>query len=295
MPVDLFEVHGEAQARALMWEEIRSVFPADGTRCDVLPHDGDSLGLLDRRLVQLLDEGRSIGDASLELHAMDFPIYARLYDLYNRRIVVPRLEELQEEPMAPRRAPSQAASAATFDLQQDLPPEATKGNSTDSLGSETLERLPSHPAGIHIVRPAKPSEAPGVNVPADADDPASNLRIALAGRNWDEALLLAERILQLDPLNAEAIAARRVADVQVKRRASERGEAEVELDVVPALLIERSQVASAHMSSKERYVLSRIDGARSLAQILSVSPLERTELLRIVRGFETRGLLQLHR
>jgi hypothetical protein len=70
-PVDLHEAHSEALARAQMWGEIRSVFPSDATRVDVLV-DPARLSGFDKKLVQLMHQGRSIGEASLELRSMDF-------------------------------------------------------------------------------------------------------------------------------------------------------------------------------------------------------------------------------
>jgi hypothetical protein len=52
-----------------------------------------------------------------------------------------------------------------------------------------------------------------------------------------------------------------------------------------------SEIALEHLSSKERYVLSRIDGQRSLAQIAAVSPVQRAELWRIVESFVQRNVL----
>jgi hypothetical protein len=46
------------------------------------------------------------------------------------------------------------------------------------------------------------------------------------------------------------------------------------------------------LTSKERYVLSRVDGRRSLQQIASVSPIAKNELVRIVNGFISRGVLR---
>jgi hypothetical protein len=92
IPVNLLEVHSEGLARARMWEEIRRVFPTDATRCDVLVEPGASSSGFDQRLLELLRSGVSVGEASLELRAMDFQIYARLYDLYNRKLIQPRLQ-----------------------------------------------------------------------------------------------------------------------------------------------------------------------------------------------------------
>ena len=57
--------------------------------------------------------------------------------------------------------------------------------------------------------------------------------------------------------------------------------------------MQREQVALAHLSSKERYVLSRVDGKRSLQQIVLVSPIQKAELVRIVNAFVSKGVLRM--
>jgi hypothetical protein len=273
--VDLQEAHSEALARAQMWSEIRSVFPSDAVRVEVLVDPTRLASTFDRRLVQLMQVGRSIGEASLELRAMDFQTYARLYDLYNRDAVRPRLAAASSAARPPSQPPASARAAAAMPFSHDLPRSATPGPAP----------APSS------ARPEKPKEAPGVHVPAEANDPAAALRMALAGRNWSEAMLLSQRILELDPMNPEAIAALRVADTQLKK-SGEVGD-EMDMSRIPQLAMPREQVALAHLTSKERYVLSRVDGKRSLQQIAAVSPIHKTELVRIVNGFMNRGVLRL--
>jgi hypothetical protein len=278
VPIDLHEAHSEALARAQMWTEIKNVFPSDATRVDVLV-DPNRLTGFDKKLVLLMLAGRSIGEASLELRSMDFQTYARLYDLYNRGAVRPRLAGGQvTTPIVraptPQPQPQPVARTATPKPQRAPPAAQASGG---GLG------------GYVMVRPEKPAEAPGVVVPAEANDPTAALRVALAGRNWSEALLLAQRILELDPLNSEAIAAWRVAEAQLKKSpASE----DVDMNLVPKLAMQREQIALTHLTSKERYVLSRVDGRRSLQQIAAVSPIQKQELVRIVNAFISRGVLK---
>lgn len=311
VPVNLLEVHSEGLARSRMWEEIRRVFPTDGTRCDVLVDTLQRASSFDRKLIELLRAGQSIGEASLELRAMDFQIYARLYDLYNRKVIAPRLEA-GPSPAAQRPSSSPATALPSddehfitpglddFDLDIGVPEEELEDADivadleTVHATVDVPEPQPTRRRGgeYSVVRPERPAEAPGVSIPMEAEDPASALRIALAGRNWSEALILAERILQHDPANAEAIAARRVAEAQV-RKLEQKGGMEIDLGLVPRLALPREDIAVMHMTSKERYVLSRIDGKRTLAQIAAVSPIQKGELLRIVDAFKNRGYLQL--
>ncbi|MBI1946130.1 MAG: DUF4388 domain-containing protein [Deltaproteobacteria bacterium] len=280
-PVDLFEAHSEALARMQMWQEIRRVFPSDATRVEVTI-DPARLAGFDKKLVTLMLAGRSIGEASLELRSMDFQTYARLYDLYNRGAVRPRLAGEAPPPRAPPSAPPPQAPAAT-PFRADMPRTATPRST-----------LPTPPPGLPPPPPVRaevPREAPGVQVPAEAQDPAAALRLALAGRNWSEALLMSQRILERDPLDAEGIAGYRIAEAQLKKSVPE--DEAIDMRRVPKLGMRREQIALAHLTSKERYVLSRVDGRRSLQQIAAVSPIQKAELVRIVNAFVSRGVLKL--
>jgi hypothetical protein len=124
------------------------------------------------------------------------------------------------------------------------------------------------------------------------ESPTRALEVALAGRNWAEAVLLAQRILEHDPHDSEAIAALRVADAQLRRLEKQGGGGDVDFNRVPHLTRPLADVPQAHLTSKERYVLSRIDGTRSLAQIAAVSPVQRAELARIVESFVQQGVLR---
>ena len=432
--VDLREVASEAAARQQMWGEIRRVFPSDATRVEVLIDPALVESPFDRRLVQLMSTGRSVGEAALELRAMDFQTYARLYDLASRSLVKPLLtsatvrpEQLTPQALAssgasivagprgmsmviPRSAtPAQAfpnpmlapfalpaplsiptttattappapaplspfavpaafvvpapeAPAAAFPSAAGVfprptqtpapapapppapvavapaakptpaalpafvsPPIVTPAIDIDiDIDDEPAPALPPAPpraptpfvpppapapsrlipkastpvgsyfgAGTYMmVKPERAHDAPGVKIPPDAEDPAQALRLALAGRNWSEAMLLSQRILEHDPLDSEAIAGFRVADAQLRRLEKEGAGADADFSRVPSLAMARDEMALAHLTSKERYVLSRVDGRRSLEQIAAVSPIQRIELLRIVDSFVQRGVLR---
>ncbi|MCP4502987.1 MAG: DUF4388 domain-containing protein [Deltaproteobacteria bacterium] len=259
IPIDLLEVHSEGEARRRMWQEIRRVFPSDATRCEVLDVPSD-LSAFDKRLLTLLSQYKSIGETSLELRSMDFQTYARLYDLHNRKTIRPLLEEVNDD----------------FNVDEaDIVSEEVAANRTG-------------------LKAKAPQEAPGVAVPAEAQNPGDALRVALAGRNWKEALLLADRIIEMDPTDVETLAARRVAEAQVKKmQGTQAPGGGVDVNQIPKLAVPRSQLAVGHLTSKERYVLSRIDGIRSLAEIAQLSSIQKDELLRIVEAFVQRKTIQL--
>jgi hypothetical protein len=377
-PVDLREVSSEAAARRQMWNEIRRVFPSDATRCDVLEGAASIASAFDRRLLTLMGSGKTVGEAALELRAMDFQTYARLYDLANRKLLRARvttmeisIDDLAQldilhgfavaagpvgttaagvdgarpfqlappaavagtpatptslaaptptlpvqvgeitgnhdltpgsslstppptlDPLGP--APATAAALATAAVETALPPllplpalpPAPPARSQTSSATSATSAAAS--SGFVRLRPEQAVENPGVHVPAEAQDPLQAMRVALAGRSWADVVTLAQRLLEHDPSHGEAIAALRVADGQLRRGRETTGD--IDLTRAPRLAQPREQIAQVHLSSKERYVLSRVDGVRTLAQIAAVSPISRAELARIVDGFVARGVL----
>lgn len=253
LAIDLFEIHSEFRARSALWNDIQRVFPTPATRCMVKGAVDDGPTPFDRSLLGLLSRGYSIAECALELRCMDFPLYARLFDLHGRGLVAP------------------VAPSDDIVIEDDLG------------GGETIE-LDLDADAI--------SQMESV-LAAEHDDPAGALRVALAGRNWQDALTFAQRILEKDPHNSEALAGQRVAHVQIRRAREDAGDIQLDLRAVPKLTMLRSQIPTADFTSRERYVLSRLDGARSLQQIIAVSPIKEDELRRIIIGFWRRGLVVL--
>ena len=283
VPIDLREVHSEGIARMQMWQEIRKVFPTDATRCDVVQDTSQLVASqFDRRLLDVLKAGRSIGEAALELRSMDFQIYARLYDLYNRSIITPRI--ITQTHAAPEDESIEVVVGEALIVEEQAVSPGPASAAEAAVGFEIF----------NTPLPIQPAEQPGVEVPEEANDPAGALKLALAGRNWSDALLIAERILEMDPGNADAHAARRIARAQVQRMQKKPDpQAALDVEKTPNIVVPRGQLAKEHLTSKERYVLSRIDGRRTLSQIAAVSPIQKQELLRIVQAFVARGTVSL--
>ena len=62
---------------------------------------------------------------------------------------------------------------------------------------------------------------------------------------------------------------------------------------VPALRVAPAMLKTMNLSAPEKYLLSRIDGKRDMASIISVSPLQELEALKLFRHFLEAGLVAL--
>jgi hypothetical protein len=89
LQIALVDVHREGEFRETAWQAIRAVFPHGRLRLEVnrqnLP--AQKPGTLDERLVMLIEQGNSIDEMVLALHATDFFLYQRLYALYRLEAV----------------------------------------------------------------------------------------------------------------------------------------------------------------------------------------------------------------
>jgi len=122
--VDLLEIHREAEFRETAWQAIRAAFPHGRLALRVnerkLP-EPPRPGSLDARLIALIQEGQTIDDMVLALHATDFFLYQRLYALYRLGAVEVAGEA---EPRAERLAGGEGKAAEAQAQGEDAPPAA---------------------------------------------------------------------------------------------------------------------------------------------------------------------------
>ncbi|XXF75273.1 DUF4388 domain-containing protein [Myxococcaceae bacterium GXIMD 01537] len=88
--VDLLDIHREGEFRETAWQAMRGVFPSGRVRLGVDPGklpEPPQPGSLDARLVAAIQDGQTIDELALTLHATDFFLYQRLYALYRRDVV----------------------------------------------------------------------------------------------------------------------------------------------------------------------------------------------------------------
>ena len=267
VPIDLLEIHSEGKARTRLWKEFRKVFPSDATRCEILNGAEDMVqSVFDRRLLDLLRAKKSIGEAGLELRSMDFQLYARLYDLFHRMLVRPKLTtEIIEKSKEIKSSPQ----FTRLDTPEGQKPR------------------------YRVLRAESPKENSDVEIPQEAVDPRAALQIALSGRNWNRAYLLSERILEIYPEDEEASQARRIASAQINSPHGQQQPSDLAPDSVPVIIQPSDSIATVHLTSKERYVLSRMDGSRNLMDIAAVIPIQEADFYRIVSAFIRRGIVEV--
>jgi hypothetical protein len=223
VPVLLSEVHSEGQSRRMLWGEMRKNFASGDLRCVVVSRP-EKCGPHEERIFRLLDDGLTINDLLLELRALEFHVYARLYDFYQRGHI------------------------------------------------RTIDEAP----------------APAVEEPAAASFQEA-MRTALDEQDFSSAYTSAQQLLDHDAHDEEALAAIEISEEHVARAVESRA---IDRTGVPLLKLDPEQSASGDYTAKERYVLSRVDGERTLNQIIQVSPIAEVEFLQIVQRFVDRGLLE---
>ncbi len=88
--------------------------------------------------MQLMRAGHTVGEAALELRAMDFQVYARLYDLASRQLVKPLLTSTVQvaaiKQAAPTKPPSTRLPPPAVTPPPTPAPPATSPTTTTSLG-----------------------------------------------------------------------------------------------------------------------------------------------------------------
>jgi hypothetical protein len=190
-------------------------------------------GSLDEKLLKLIDEGASIDEMVLALHATDFFLYQRLYALQRLGAV------------ASREKPRAAAS---------------------------------NPA---------PKEVVGEE--SSAKEVSEHARLFYEQNNFEEALVLGRRAHEMapSPKTAEFL---RDAESALGDMLKEEL---LQSEALPELKVPTAELKTMDLTAPERYLLSRLDGKRTVRAIVQVAPLQELETLRALHGFLARGWISL--
>jgi tetratricopeptide (TPR) repeat protein len=87
IPLDLTAVILEGARRSDEWNRISQVFPSRFTTFTVEPDDGAELSEEDQKILELVSQGKNLGEIALELHAVDFYAATRLHELHERGLI----------------------------------------------------------------------------------------------------------------------------------------------------------------------------------------------------------------
>lgn len=148
--------------------------------------------------------------------------------------------------------------------------------------------LDLHRAGI--VRPQE-EEDPALrefNGP-ESGDHLGEARVALAEGRLGEAIRFIQEGARLDPTN------RAYADLRrdIEARAEMGMDDDRVREAIPVRVREPSTRETRLMTARERYVLGRVDGRRTVQSIIQVSPMHDLEALEIIRRLEREGIIRL--
>ncbi|MFL5320449.1 MAG: DUF4388 domain-containing protein [Myxococcaceae bacterium] len=147
-------------------------------------------------------------------------------------------------------------------------------------------------------------EAVAPNNLPEEDEPLSGLRLAADTSPSDLARQIEMLLAQGKATDAESFARAAVerhssnAELQGLLRRAETsllGELRRELvdtKAVPQLSMSPTKLAALKISAPERYLLSRVDGQKTVAAIVTVSPLQELQALRLFKRFADSGLVR---
>lgn len=222
--VPLVDIHREAAVRAPMWEAFTAIFPRGSLGLTVseqhLP-PGLKPDSFDGRIVALARNGRTIDQIAQELHATEFALYSRLYEL--QRVGAIEAHNPVQPPSLNMRI-----TAAPPPLRSPPPPPP--------------------PDIFDEFEPTRPRDS---IVPLSAADEIGNSN---------------DLVFAME-------------------------EAAPDQDAVPVLLAPLDKLLQGRSSSRERYILTRIDGTRSVGAILQISPMRDTEALEILKSLAGEGAI----
>lgn len=190
-----------------------------------------------------------------------------------------------EDARVPESATSDTLEGRIVDL-------ARNGLDMESITLElhaTDYQVASRLLDLHRMGAVYPSSEPRdqVQVP-QSNDHLSDARAAMDDGRLGEAMRFIQDGARLDPANRAYADLRR--DVEARARGDDDDRTR---SVVPIRLRETTDAELRSMSARQRYVLGRVDGRRTVQAIIHVSPMHDLEALDILRNLEQAGVVRL--
>lgn len=122
---------------------------------------------------------------------------------------------------------------------------------------------------------------------AQAGEVIARARAWLAEGRVADAWKLAALAVELDPANQEAAA----LAGQCQERHLELLRAEISSGLAVRLLVDKERLRDLPLTARERFLLSRVDGKRTLSAILSISPLQERDVLLAFKRFVAENMV----
>lgn len=281
---------GEMEDIDSSWDEES---PDDSTKLPVVPDlEFDGLGPFDR-VTSVPQEPAETLAARLMAESSDVPLPEPDPDLQFDEPELDLESGLHERTPSAFDASSASESGPPPELPSQPPPTGPAPDPIIALESDlppTLSRNPRASSGARQdVAPPRQSDAPVIEIDelsleapaieAKSDPALSDLKDRYATGDFTGALVIAESILESDPDDLEAKRyAESCREVLTQMYASRLGQ----LDQIVIMAIPADQVRWLSLDHRAGFLLSLVDGASSIEELLDISGMPRLDALRLL-------------
>ncbi|MBW2701925.1 MAG: DUF4388 domain-containing protein [Deltaproteobacteria bacterium] len=284
--VDMLDLYQEGVARRNDMLRIRAIIPDDSCRFEVVESEATLAadpGSTESAILAMGRQGMSVSDIILSFHSMDYPMLRALHDMVEKgwMQVVPASAQTPAEPVQAKPAPADPAPAEPVQAEpvqaEPVPAELVP-----------VEPAPGPISKLDIqVEELEPSPEP---LEEDADNFLLQAQGHIQQKRFAQAVDTLNAGLGAHPFDPELVEALATAE----RALADKLRSQLLVDEqTPYLLAEDLTQISESLTAPQRYVLSRIDGDRSLRSIIMVSPLREVDALRTFRTLLDQGIIGL--
>ena len=297
--VNMLDLYQEGVARRNDMLRIRTLIPDNSCRFDVVDSEvtlAADPGSTESAILAMGRQGMSVSDIILSFHSMDYPMLRALHDMVDKGWM--RVLSTAAQASTPKPAPAEPAPAEPAPVE----PAPAKPAPAKPAPAKPAPAKPVAP------EPASSSEAkaPGpiskldIQIeelepsPEPLEEGADNFLLQAQGhiqqKRFAEAVDTLNTGLGAHPFDPELVEALATAE----RALADRLRSQLLVDEqIPYLLAEDLTPISEKLTAPQRYVLSRVDGERSLRSIIMVSPLREVDALRTFRTLVDQGIIGL--
>ena len=290
LSLDLTAILMEGARRVDEWGRMRKLIPdLNAIPVSITDLSDDELPPAAQRILELVDDKRTVEEIQEETHATAFFVSKVLFDQALKKtikVVAPRIVEVRVEVEVPAKE-SQQANYGPPPEQQQLQQQTYTPYSGQThagpgpgpggyppYGSAQSQPSPSPPAA---------AQAPPVES-LDKADPSQlepNSLLAAASQNiaqgeFDRAMRYLRAVKSIRPGDRDLEAAVRSAEQQIKSAIERAGLA---LNKVPRLAVSMEELTGLDVSAQEGFILTRIDGKYDLKSLLKISSMPDTDAL----------------